>query len=543
MPCDILFERDVSIPTRNGDILLADIYRPADVSKRVPIILSYTMYGKKGGFWNKNMSATAVGVPASDLSGLQSFEAPDPGRWVPHGYAIVYVDAAGTGYSGGDYVCLGEASGKDIYDVIEWLGAREWSNGKVGMNGNSYLTANQWAVAALQPPHLAAIAPWEGFIDIYRETAVRGGIPDTRFWYKAVYDLIFGQNMTEDMFGEMLTRHPLFDRFWADKCADLSKVSIPAYVTASWTNVLHSHGTLQGFRELGSKDKWLRVHNVQEWIDISDPDSADDLRKFFDRYLKGIENDWENTPKVRMAVLDPGGSDIVGRVESEWPLARQQWQTLYLDAGTGSLTQDKPSDEHVASYVGDDLEASVKFSFTASEETEITGYLNLHLWVEAADATDMDLFAALYKEDSQGKRLHHICIRNPELRAVVASQEKDGKLPATFSYTGPLGRLRVSHRELDTNRSTPSEPYLSHKVERRIEPGEAVPVELSLWPTSMLLHAGERLVVEIAGHPVGPLAPDMLPGGDINVPTRNHGEHRIRTGGRFDSHLLLPVVP
>jgi predicted acyl esterase len=70
-----------------------------------------------------------------------------------------------------------------------------------------------------------------------------------------------------------------------------------------------------------------------------------------------------------------------------------------------------------------------------------------------------------------------------------------------------------------------------------------VPVELSLWPTSMLLHAGERVVVEIAGHPVGPLAFQTLPGGHLTIPTRNRGKHRIRTGGRYDSHLLLPVVP
>jgi predicted acyl esterase len=67
-------------------------------------------------------------------------------------------------------------------------------------------------------------------------------------------------------------------------------------------------------------------------------------------------------------------------------------------------------------------------------------------------------------------------------------------------------------------------------------------VELALWPTAMIVHAGERLVVEIAGHPVGPPAALDLPGGIVDLPTRNRGSHRIRTGGAYDSHLLLPVV-
>jgi hypothetical protein len=155
----------------------------------------------------------------------------------------------------------------------------------------------------------------------------------------------------------------------------------------------------------------------------------------------------------------------------------------------------------------------------------------------------MDLFAAVYKESADGKRQHHFTMPAPSARAFTQSLERDGKLPGTLSYTGPLGRLRVSHRALDPDRSTPSEPYLTHQREDLLTPGETVAVELSLWPTAMILHAGERLVVEIAGHPVGPPAALDLPGGIVDMPTRNHGTHRIRTGGTYDSHLLLPVVP
>lgn len=543
LPCDIVVDQDVSVKLRDGAVLYADVYRPSG-DEPVPVILVYTPYCKRGGWWNENFNATRFGVPPSDLSGLQAFESPDPGYWCNHGYAIAVVDAAGTSHSGGDEMFMGTASGRNVYDAIEWMAGQPWCTGKVGMAGNSQLGMIQWAAAALQPPHLAAIAPWEGVTDLYREVAVRGGIPDTKFHEKDIATFIHGENQTEDV-PFMAHREPLMSRYWADKRPALDRIAVPAYVVASWTSPLHCHGTLQGFREMSSPHKWLRVHNDQEWLDLADSANVEDLRRFFDRFLKGVENDWERTPRVRLSVLDPGGTDIVGRPEKGWPLERQTWRTLFLDAAGGPLADARPATEAVAEYAGDDLQSSIRFSLVADTDFEIAGYLNLHLWVEAPDAGDMDLFAALYKESADGRRLHHITLRAPGARAFVQSLEQDGKLPATLSYTGPVGRLRVSHRALDPERSTPSEPFLSHASEQLPSPGECVPVELSLWPTAMLVHAGERLVVEIAGHPVGPLANEAhtLPGGDLHMPTRNRGRHRVRTGGRYDSHLLLPVAP
>lgn len=543
LPRDIVFDQDVAVTLRDGTILYADVYRP-DTKETVPLVLVYTPYCKRGGWWNEHFNATRFGVPPSDLSGLQAFEAPDPGYWCNRGYAVAVVDAAGTSHSGGDEVFMGTASGRNVYDAIEWLARQDWCSGKVGMAGNSQLAMIQWAAAALQPPHLAAIAPWEGLTDVYREVSVRGGIPDTKFHEKDIATFIYGEGRVEDV-PFMAHGSQLMCGYWADKRPALDRIQVPAYVVASWTSPLHCRGTLQGFREISSADKWLRVHNDQEWLDLADPANVEDLRKFFDRYLKGIDNGWESTPRVRLSVLDPGGTDVVARPEADWPLPRQTWRTLFLDGATGSLGDAVPGNEAMAEYAGDSLESSVKFHLVADKDFEITGHLNLHLWVEATDAADMDLFAALYKESPDGRRLHHITLRAPQARAFVQSLENNGQLPATLSYTGPVGRLRVSHRSLDPERSTASEPVLAHTSEELLTPGQRVPVELSLWPISMLVHAGERLVVEIAGHPVGPLANEAhtLPGGDLQLPTRNRGRHRIHTGGKYDSHVMLPVVP
>ena len=79
------------------------------------------------------------------------------------GYACVRVDSRGAGRSPGyiDHL-VSPRETQDLYDCIEWAGAQPWCNGKVGLNGISYYAMNQWQVAALQPPHLAAICVWEG---------------------------------------------------------------------------------------------------------------------------------------------------------------------------------------------------------------------------------------------------------------------------------------------------------------------------------------------------------------------------------------------
>ena len=94
----------------------------------------------------------------------------------------------------------------------------------------------------------------------------------------------------------MIRERPLWDEYWEDKRAAIEAIEVPAYVVACWTQ-FHSHGTLDGFRRLPRGDaKWLRVHNTHEWPDYYEHDRVEDLRRFFDRYLKDIDNGWERTP-------------------------------------------------------------------------------------------------------------------------------------------------------------------------------------------------------------------------------------------------------
>ena len=156
---------------------------------------------------------------------LNKFEGPDPAFWCAHGYAVCNPDPRGAYHSEGDIRVWSQQEGEDYYDLIEWLGVQDWCNGKVGTTGNSYLCISQWFVAAEQPPHLAAIAPWEGMSDIYRDLVVRGGIPDYPF-PRILETSLVGNNLREDLVAEA-EQHPLVDALWESKIPAFDKITSP----------------------------------------------------------------------------------------------------------------------------------------------------------------------------------------------------------------------------------------------------------------------------------------------------------------------------
>ncbi|MCR5758116.1 MAG: CocE/NonD family hydrolase [Selenomonas sp.] len=554
LSCDILLEKDVPVTLRDGTIIYTDVFRPVD-EKQHPAIMAWSPYGKEiGGQWLDDVPGRS-GVPKEATSGLEKFEAPDPDYWVAHGYAIINPDSRGAYHSEGNLNYWGSQNAKDGYDTIEWAAKQPWSNGKIGMSGNSWLTVSQWFIAGEQPPHLAAIAPWEGFVDHFRETANRGGIPNPVF-PEAIFETFASENYIEDQ-PRMIITHTLMDAYWQDKIAKLENIHIPAYVVASYTNPVHTHGTFAGFRQIPSKNKWLRVHNTNEWYDYYQPEHVEDLRKFFDHYLNGIDNDWEKTPRVRLSVLDPGHQDVVDRVEKEFPLARTQYKKMYLTENH-NLSWQPAQREGTAEYPVNTNNAAQSFDFTFNQDTELTGYMNLHMYVEAQGANDMELHVTVQKLDAQGHEILDAVTHQPILAE---------------------GYLRVSQRALDPQKSTPSEPFLKHDHEALLQKGEIVPVEIGIWPMGMKYHAGEKLHLTIA--PYQPPTKESIPpfgsakitvakdgytympnektamktmGGNadeiahpeavVKAPaTRNKGQHIIHFGGQYDSYLFVPVIP
>jgi uncharacterized protein len=403
------------------------------------------------------------------------------------------------------------------------VATQPWSNGKSGLIGVSYLAWSQWRIASLNPPHLAAINPWEGVSDFYRELAYHGGVPETYFVPGLKTFMSFTTTSVEDVAG-MIPEHPLYDDYWRSKNPDLSQIKVPAFVVASWTDQgLHTRGTFEGFRRIGSADKWLLAHGRKKWQFFYE--QVDMQRQFFDKFLKGLPTELDHWPKVRIEVRDRYyWGDF--RTENEWPPTRTEYRPLYLNAADKTMGPQPVAQSGEVRYRVDDASDKsqrAEFAATFDEPTELTGYMKLKLWVQAAGSDDLDLFVALEKIDRSGK-----VVKFP-----FFSCHEDGPLA--------LGWLRASHRELDMSKSTPYQPVHPHTSEARLKAGEIVPIEIEIWPSSTRFAKGEKLRVIVQGSDIY-----YYPGGwptNAHENSANKGEHVIHSGGQYDSHLLVPVIP
>ena len=179
----INIEGDVAVLMRDGVRLFANLFRPTADGPH-PVIMSVTPYGKDklpdrlATFF---MRLSGVKFGKLNCSHLTGFESADPVYWVQQGYAVLQAGVRGMHKSEGEAGILRQQDAEDNYDLIEWAASQPWCTGRVGLMGVSYLAMSQWGVAALKPPHLDAIVPWESVTDLYRELAFHGGIPETKF--------------------------------------------------------------------------------------------------------------------------------------------------------------------------------------------------------------------------------------------------------------------------------------------------------------------------------------------------------------------------
>lgn len=509
---DILCDQDVAVKMRDGVTLYADIFRP-NTTEKVPLIISWGFFGKRPGEGLSDWKT--MGVPSQAMSTMAKFESADPAFWCRHGYAVANVDCRGAGYSEGDMQLWGIREAQDGYDFIEWAAEQHWCNGKVGMSGNSGVAMVQWRIASLQPPHLACIAPWEGTSDVYRELLFEGGIP-ARDFIGGIVDRTIGVGYIDDMI-KMAEEYPLMNPYWEDKVVDFKNIVCPVYTTGCW-NHLHLRGSVNAFRRIKSHRKWIRIHREFEWADYYCPEGLADLKLFFDRYLKEIRNGWEFTPKVRVDVQDLYDHNFMDeRAEEAFPIKRTQYKKLYLNAADLSMSDEPIAEQAKASY--DSQTGQLEFDYTFPEDTEITGYMKLHAWVEAEGHDDMDIFVNIQKADAEGNFVPVTVCNQP--------------------HPGAWGKMRVSHRKLDEKLSTDWNPVQAHTVEEKLSPGEIVPFDMEIYPHSRFFHKGERIRVQIAGRYIREEGwferlvwyPD------------NHGDHVIHTGGEHDTYLQIPVIP
>ena len=542
---DILAEFDVKIPLQDGTYVTASIFRSkaaAASGEKMPVVMCAHPYDNR---LIPALGNTPLNGPPQQyrmipqegqgpsFSTLTSWESPDPNFWIEAGYAVVNMNMPGYASSGGKPTLFGEAQNRAFAEAIEWVARQDWCTGAIGLSGVSYLAISQYGVASRQSPYgvpdaLKAICPWEGISDFYQDMFFEGGVEERGFptfwWYTEVRPTI---NCSDEEFiaieGQlphlMAENHPFNDEYWRAKSPDLASIDLPMLVCASFSDQgLHTRGSLRAFRQARSQHKWLYTHRRLKWDAYYSEEVLQLTRQFFDRFVKGEDNGFDQRARVRLEVRRSRDEIQQIRDEDSWPLPNTEYQKLYL-CEDGLLQVTQPSVEQSVEY--DARRGRVCFSLTFGEPTELTGYMKLRLWVQghgSPSPTDMAIFVAIEKLDqhSQPQRFYGAV----------------GNLADTVSR----GLIQVSRRELDETKSTEYEPVLLNQRNLPLPEGEPVPVDIALQPNSTWFDAGESLQLIIAGDVVVPSYP-FVKSNDCN-----HGAHQVHFGGRFDSHLLVPRI-
>ncbi|MEM7115629.1 MAG: CocE/NonD family hydrolase [Chloroflexota bacterium] len=549
---DILCEYDVEVPISEGFSLTANVFRSrksAETGEKVPVVMCAHPYDNrlipalgntplKGPPQQYRLIPQSGGKPR--FSTLASWESPDPNFWVPAGYAIVNLNLPGYANSGGPPSVFSEHQAKCFYEAIEWIAKQDWCSGKVGLNGVSFLAITQYHVAACQtyggpPPSLKCISPWEGITDPYHDLFALGGLTETgfpTFWYNTeVRETINGPIEafleTEGCLPtEYVEKHPLYDDFWQEKAAKLEQIDLPMLVCASFSDHgLHTMGSFRAFQKGTSKHKWVYTHRVGKWVSYYSPEVQQLTKAFMDCFLKeDSSSDFLNSPPVRLEVRSSRDVIHAVRHEDAWPLERTIYDKLYLDHGDPPiLTATQPQMEQSVTYPANKGQATFNLTFDA--DTELSGYMKLRVWVEAraaageAQPDDMAMFIAVNKLDHHGQMV-------PFYGSVGNDRDMVTR-----------GYLRVSRRELDSKESTEWNPVLSGLSEQKLNANEIVPVDIPLYPSSTFFKAGDSLQLIVSSDEIIPSPPYKK---SVAI---NRGQHVLHFGGKYDSHLLIPIIP
>jgi putative CocE/NonD family hydrolase len=626
----IMIARDVMLPMRDGVRLAADIYRPAEqgepVQGQFPTILARTSYDKSA----------------------QRYVDSVPNFFTPRGYVVVLQDLRGRYRSEGfgEYFhTANPREGIDGFDTIEWIAAQRWSNGKVGMVGSSHVAMVQTAAALYRPPHLRALWPDVGPINSYAHMSREGGAMALHMFgalflhaqdsQEALRDPAIKETIVEAMehMRELVFATPFkpgqtplrvvptlektlfdyyyrgtYDEFWAQDCNDFAAhfgrhADIPGTYSGGWFDPF-ANATTSYFAAMAEQNTspqrlimgpWTHTggRNTLSWANGVDfgADSVwgsakfnPDQERWFDRWLKEVDNGVELEPPVRIFVMGggDGSKNTDGRLnhggrwrsENEWPLKRARATPYYLDSGARLSPQPASTpDARLAT-----------FEFDPEHPVPTVGG-SVTSFFEMAPMPNLDPYWVKYLPPAV--RMRSIVPDGPmdqrEVPGLVGARPpyprladradvlvfETAPLESDVEVTGPMTvELWISSTAVDTDFTAklidlypPSDDYpegfalnLVDSIIRAryrdgwdrevlMQPGEVYPVRIQLPPTSNLFGRGHRLRLDISS--------SNFPRFDVNPNTGEPvGRHTHAVVARntvfFDrarpSHITLPVI-
>ncbi len=561
---DVVMENRVPIPMRDGAVLYADIYRPAGEGK-YPVLVSRTPY-----------STEREGV----------YQAPV--FFARRGYVFVYEDTRGRHESDGAWDPF-EHEFEDGYDTVEWAAQQPWSNGKVGMQGGSYLGIVQWQAAKLAPPHLVTIFPMVAATSLYHDAfTVNGGFrlalsfgwgpirmdsrvmqnigphvmeggPEGLSFDKVIWHLpLVEMPKLLGHHAEFYTRwlqHPDYDEEWRKLSVEehFERIAVPVHTLGGWFDIL-VQGTLNGYIGMSKQGKTAVAREKSRVIvgpwghgpsrKLGDLDFGEDADidpnavalRWYDYWLKGIDSGIEGEPPVTLFVMGKN----VWRQENEYPLARTQYKKLYFHGGgkansyrgDGQLAWDEPADSAKPDryrYDPDNPVPSLGGNNCCGVPTPI-GPVNQRPVEQRNDVL-------VYTSDFLEQELE---VTGPVKVVLYASSDAPdtdfvAKLvdvyPDGKAYNLAEGILRARYRE------SLSQPKL-------LEPGKTYKLEIDLIGTSNVFLPGHRIRVDITSShfPQFDRHPNTAEpfGVSAEVKVANQTVHH---SGEAASHILLPVIP
>ena len=315
---------DVRVPLSDGVHLAGNLYLPRadDTPPPYPAILTFIPYHKDG----------RGGLGRSDAYHR---------HFAARGYAVLHLDFRGTGSSEGEpYRSFDGRERQDGHQAVEWTARQSWCNGLVGVWGTSYGGITAMAIAETRPPHLRAIVPVHAPDDNYEAMLVHRG-SRLMFWP----DPHWGANMAASnlmpplradgsgawlrLWRQRLASRPwLFDwhgeppdaGYWERQRVDPGQIAVPTFAICGWQDA-YPDGMCRIYTALTVPKRlimgpWKHVFPEQS---IRAPVGIlAEIDRWWDRWLKGIDNGVEQEPPVTLFVQ--GVEEW--RHEREWPPAR-----------------------------------------------------------------------------------------------------------------------------------------------------------------------------------------------------------------------------
>ncbi|AEO60429.1 hypothetical protein MYCTH_2309629 [Thermothelomyces thermophilus ATCC 42464] len=528
-----VFEQNATVNLKSGGVVRCNIYRPMKGGP-VPVLVTYGPYGKDIHY--KDFSSKYSEVNPRHKSAHSAWETPDPGFWTEHGLAVVRADEVGLGQSPGMLDTMSRATTDAFVDVVEWAAEQPWSSGKIGLLGVSYYAGSQWRVAARKPKGLAAIIPWEGMSDYYRDRCRHGGILSNGFikfwWDRQVVTNQYGRpgraasnwgpdTIEGDLSEEELAanrrdqtidnrKHRFRDEpYYASKEYDMGDIEVPLLSVGNWGGILlHLRGNVEGFVHASSEFKYLRMITGRHDLPFYYDEEVEVQRSFLDAFLRAEDRvGWSQPGTVRPVslVLRKGNVGFNNpeaekayqrREENEWPIARTRYTRYHL---TPDLTMHAdpagtmPKRNKLTYHALGTIENPHFLQFVTppfERETEITGHVVAHLNVSASPdpscptvPSDIDLFLTLRHLGADGN-------------GILYTGTAGDPVPLTKGWLRTsLRRVNAAHpRHRDW---LPHRDYTSRDV-LSVIPGEVYAVDVEVWPTNVVVEGGGRLVLEVS---------------------------------------------